>query len=215
MLTGENSAVFASRVKEIGKQTQASNGDISTFHETTGTAGIQLNRAQAAVKNMGIELGTALLPALKSALEFFQKIVKWLQQNWSWVSKVALAVLGLALAFKVINGVLAAVRTAMMLFNAVMALNPIGLVVIAVAALVAGIVLLWNKCAWFRDLIKGAVGHEAAAYLVPRAGRSVAELEKLVAAIDRLSLERKVPATQSIWRAALEAVHGPEEPRLL
>jgi hypothetical protein len=60
-----------------------------------------------------------------------------------------------------------------------------------------------------------ALGAEAADYLVPRAGRSYAELEKLVAAIDRLSLERKVPATHSIWRAALEAVHGPEEPRLL
>jgi chromosomal replication initiation ATPase DnaA len=59
------------------------------------------------------------------------------------------------------------------------------------------------------------LGADAAAYLVPRAGRSYADLEKLVAAIDRLSLERKVPATQSIWRAALEAVHGPEEPRLL
>ena len=59
------------------------------------------------------------------------------------------------------------------------------------------------------------LGTEAAAYLVPRAGRAWADLEKLVAAIDRLSLERKVPATQSIWRAALEAVHGPEEPRLL
>ena len=59
------------------------------------------------------------------------------------------------------------------------------------------------------------LGAEAAAYLVPRAGRSFADLEKLVVAIDRLSLERKVPATQSIWRAALEAVHGPEEPRLL
>ena len=60
-----------------------------------------------------------------------------------------------------------------------------------------------------------ALGAEAADYLVPRAGRSFAELEKLVAAIDRISLERKVPATHSIWRAALEAVHGPEEPRLL
>lgn len=59
------------------------------------------------------------------------------------------------------------------------------------------------------------LGPDAAAYLVPRAGRSFADLERTVAAIDRLSLERKVPATQSIWRAALEAVHGPEEPRLL
>jgi chromosomal replication initiation ATPase DnaA len=59
------------------------------------------------------------------------------------------------------------------------------------------------------------LGAEGAAYLVPRAGRSFADLEKTVVAIDRLSLERKAPATQSIWRAALEAVHGPEEPRLL
>jgi hypothetical protein len=63
-----------------------------------------------------------------------------------------------------------------------------------------------------RGLLLGA---DAAAYLVPRAGRSFGALEKTVAAIDRLSLERKAPPTQSIWRAALEAVHGPEEPRLL
>ncbi len=59
-----------------------------------------------------------------------------------------------------------------------------------------------------------ALGPDAAAYLIPRAGRSFAELERLAAAIDRLSLERKVPATQSIWRAALEMVVGPDEPRL-
>jgi hypothetical protein len=59
------------------------------------------------------------------------------------------------------------------------------------------------------------LGHEAAAYLVPRAERSYLQLEKLVEAIDRLSLERKVPPTLAVWRAALEAVQGPEEPRLL
>ncbi|WP_347304373.1 ATPase [Croceibacterium sp. TMG7-5b_MA50] len=60
-----------------------------------------------------------------------------------------------------------------------------------------------------------ALGPEAAAYLVPRAGRSHAMLERLVAEIDRLSLERKGPATQTVWRAALEAAMGPAEPRLL
>lgn len=59
------------------------------------------------------------------------------------------------------------------------------------------------------------LGHDAAAYLVPRAERSYLQLEKLVEAIDRLSLERKAPPTLAIWRAALEAVQGPEEPRLL
>lgn len=52
-------------------------------------------------------------------------------------------------------------------------------------------------------------------YLVPRTTRSFAAIEALVAAIDRISLERQSPATMSVWRAALEALHGPEQQRLL
>jgi hypothetical protein len=52
-------------------------------------------------------------------------------------------------------------------------------------------------------------------YLVPRTTRSFAAIETLVATIDRISLERQTPATMSVWRAALEALHGPEQQRLL
>ena len=55
----------------------------------------------------------------------------------------------------------------------------------------------------------------AADYLVPRADRSFAELERLVRMIDRISLERAAPATMSVWRAALEALQGPEQASLL
>lgn len=54
----------------------------------------------------------------------------------------------------------------------------------------------------------------AADYLVPRTERSFAALERLVAAIDRISLERQAPATMSVWRAALEALQGPEQQKL-
>ncbi|WP_417319434.1 HdaA/DnaA family protein [Erythrobacter aureus] len=60
-----------------------------------------------------------------------------------------------------------------------------------------------------------ALGESAPAYLVPRMERSYAAIEKIVAEIDRLSLERQVPATLSIWRDALEAVQGPDQGRLL
>ncbi|MDG6078644.1 ATPase [Erythrobacter litoralis] len=60
-----------------------------------------------------------------------------------------------------------------------------------------------------------ALGDGAPAYLVPRIERSYASIEHVVAAIDRLSLERKAPATMSIWRDALDAVQGPEQGRLL
>jgi hypothetical protein len=55
----------------------------------------------------------------------------------------------------------------------------------------------------------------AAEYLVPRTTRSFAAIEALVAAIDRISLERQTPATMSVWRAALDALHGPEQQQLL
>ncbi|GMN12672.1 ATPase [Altererythrobacter sp. MTPC7] len=60
-----------------------------------------------------------------------------------------------------------------------------------------------------------ALGEGALTYLVPRVTRSFAEIERVVAAIDRLSLERKAPPTMGIWRDALEAVQGPEQARLL
>jgi chromosomal replication initiation ATPase DnaA len=55
----------------------------------------------------------------------------------------------------------------------------------------------------------------AAEYLVPRCERSHAGVERLVAAIDRLSLERKTHPGPAIWREALEATLGASRPRLL
>jgi len=60
-----------------------------------------------------------------------------------------------------------------------------------------------------------ALGEGAADYLAPRVTRSFAAIEQLVRAIDRISLERQAPATMSVWRAALEAVQGPEQQNLL
>ena len=60
-----------------------------------------------------------------------------------------------------------------------------------------------------------ALGEGALTYLVPRVTRSFAEIERIVAMIDRLSMERKAAPTMGIWRDALEAVQGPEQARLL
>lgn len=59
------------------------------------------------------------------------------------------------------------------------------------------------------------LGKGASVYLVPRVERSFAGTESVVAAIDRLSLERKAAPTMSVWRDALDAVQGPEQARLL
>ena len=59
------------------------------------------------------------------------------------------------------------------------------------------------------------LGPDAAAWLVPRAERSHLGIERLVAAIDRISLERKQAPTLAIWREALDEVMGKTQPRLL
>ena len=55
---------------------------------------------------------------------------------------------------------------------------------------------------------------DALSYLAARCERSYHGAEALVAAIDRLSLERKSPPAMPILRAALDEVIGPDEPRL-
>ena len=53
-----------------------------------------------------------------------------------------------------------------------------------------------------------ALADGATTYLVPRAPRSFAGVEALVADIDRISLERKIPATLAVWREALDNLGG-------
>jgi hypothetical protein len=60
-----------------------------------------------------------------------------------------------------------------------------------------------------------ALGEDGARYLASRAERSHVGVERLVAAVDRISLERKAAPGPAIWREALEELTGLEQPRLL
>jgi hypothetical protein len=60
-----------------------------------------------------------------------------------------------------------------------------------------------------------AFGLEATTYLAARCERTHLGAERLVAVIDRLSLERKAAPGLAIWRAALDELYGPREPRLI
>lgn len=48
-----------------------------------------------------------------------------------------------------------ALKVAQAALNLVMNMNPISLIIIGITALIAAIVLLWNKCDWFRNLCLG------------------------------------------------------------
>lgn len=99
-------------------------------------------------------LTTKFLPPLMTALE-------WVLDNLDWLVPVLGTIVGLiagvSAGIKIYNGVVAAAKVAQMAWNLAMSANPIGLVVTAVAALVAGFVLLWNKCEGFRNFFKGFI----------------------------------------------------------
>jgi len=138
------------------------------------------------------ELTTGLLPTFTKVVDKLTKMARWFS-NLSPEQKDFIVNMGLILAavgpvvaiigklvavgkgigtiitlVKSWNIVTTAMTVAQGALNAVMALNPITLIIIEITALIAAIVLLWNNCEWFRDgvmvvmdtivgLFKGAV----------------------------------------------------------
>lgn len=108
-------------------------------------------------------LGYALLPALTSVTDALSGMVPWITDNQELLGKVAIVVGGLAAGIVVLKGVIVAWEVATKVFtaaqwllNTALSANPIGLVVIAVAALIAGFVLAYNKVDWFRNGVDAA-----------------------------------------------------------
>lgn len=87
-------------------------------------------------------LGEKLLPLMNKAAEVGLQLVDWISQNVSWLGPLA-AGLGVAAG-------------AFMILNAAMAANPIGLVVIAIGALIGGLIYAYQNVKWFRDGVNAA-----------------------------------------------------------
>lgn len=81
-----------------------------------------------------------------------------------------------AVATRTASAAQKAAAAAQWLLNAAMAANPIGLVVIAIAALVAGFVLAYKKSETFRNIVQavGEVGRKAIGWVIDKVGDLVA-----------------------------------------
>jgi len=66
-------------------------------------------------------------------------------------------ILGAVAAFKLIAPIMKLITGAQWLWNAAMAANPIGLIVLAIAGLVAGFIIAYNKIGWFKDGVNAAM----------------------------------------------------------
>ena len=79
------------------------------------------------------------------------KFVEWLTSGSTGAELFKAAVVGIVGALVTLTVVQKAVSAAQAIMNAVMSANPIGLIIAAVAALVAGFIYLWNNCEGFRE----------------------------------------------------------------
>lgn len=95
----------------------------------------------------------AVLRAMGPVGELFSKLAGWMRDNAGAVRLVGAALGGLVVGIVAVRTVTMAWATAQAILNAAMAANPIGLIVVAVAALVAGLVYAYRNFEGFRNVV--------------------------------------------------------------
>ena len=153
-------------------------------------------------------LTTKIIPAL-------QEVVGWFKENKAWIEPLTVAILAGWAAWTLYNlvtgayasigakitGILKGQTVAQWLLNAAMAANPIGLVITAVAALVAGFIYLWNTNEGFRNFFIGA--WEGIKTAIGVVGEFIGGVFAAIGAWINTSL---VPAFQWLWTGVIQPV---------
>jgi len=118
-----------------------------------------LTGLKTAFEGAGAKLLEDLLPAITTLMDKISEFVssgkldKLLQTLKDIAPIIAVVVAGIA-GFQIVSGIISLIEGLSVVFgilNAVMAANPIGIIIIAIAALVAAFVALWNNCEGFRQ----------------------------------------------------------------
>lgn len=115
-----------------------------------GTAEGKLRALQTSFGDVQEAVGEQLLPVLIELGDNLLGLIGFVQENSDVLIPLAAVigtVIGLATAWNVIQGIL----------NITLAANPIGLVVLAIAALVAGFITAYNTSETFRNIVDGAL----------------------------------------------------------
>lgn len=160
-LTGKQATAAKQQalLKLITQQTTDAQGMYASELDTV--AG-QQQRAAAQAENAKAALGQALLPAITAVTTKFAEFATWVQQNTTLVTVIVGVLATLAAGILAVNVALRAYTAAQTIatvaakvFNAVMKMNPVGIVITAIMLLIGALVLLWNKNKGFRDFVLG------------------------------------------------------------
>lgn len=150
------------------KDTTDAQGD---FARTSSGAANQARIQKAQMQDLSAQLGQALLPSyialqkvLLAVTRFTSEHTKAVQILVGAVAVLAGGILAANAAIKAYQAIQIAVKVAtaawtaaQWLLNAALSANPIGIVVVAVAALAAGLVVAYTKSETFRNVVHGAM----------------------------------------------------------
>lgn len=137
----------------------------SAAERNAHTFGGQLKTLWATCQDLGVTIGAVLLPPVQGALAGFLGLFNFLKANTPIAITLGVVVGGLAVGLSslyVITKTVTLVQSAwamgtkaaagaQWLLNAAMDANPIGIVIVILGALVAGVVIAYNKLGWFKD----------------------------------------------------------------
>jgi len=116
----------------------------------------QLNVAKQTFLNLAGSIVGAVIPAVLGITGVLIPLLGWFQKHQT-VTTVLIGVLaGLAATVWVVNAAVKAYTAVQLVLNAVLSANPIGLVIIAIAALAAGLIIAYQKSDTFRAIVNAA-----------------------------------------------------------
>lgn len=160
----------AEALEELGKQAEEaglilSQEALDSANEFNDSIDMLKTTATGAFAGIGSEIATSLIPVMQKV----EELVKWILNNKDTIVVALASISAGILAFNcvsMIQGLVKAFQSwrvategmtvAQALLNAVMSANPIGIVVMLIAGLVAGIVTLWNTNEGFRNALISA-----------------------------------------------------------
>lgn len=137
-------------------------GQAATASEEAAAAAVEM---KTAMSDLGVAIGTALLPVMLPLIQAFTDLLNWVTQNMDVIGPLILIIGGIAAAILAVNAAMAIAKivtgawTAVTKiativqrgFNAAMKANPIGLIITLIGALITIFMILWNNCEGFRN----------------------------------------------------------------
>lgn len=200
----------------IMKDTAVQQGD---YERTAGGTANTMRRVAAEMDNAKVAIGQGLLPVFNGLLKILEKGVvpilkkfgEFLSANKEAVMAFGIAVTAGAVAWGAYTAAVKLAEIAQKLLNGTMKVNPIGLAIVAVGLLAAGIVTLWKKSETFRSVVIAVAKAALTAFasIIPMVGKVYEVIMKVVTGPLRalLTVLSKLPGVGKYAKAGLEIMN--------